>query len=1170
MEFTEKMLADFLKKLIAFDKDSRTTIDVANRVVKDRDEGEKSEWNKVKVTADQKASNFASKFNSLVANYQSQVEGILSRDIDGKKGVFTRLQKCKELLSMVSSAEKSITDKSAYSAAGNSGTAPVSMSIEELLQGKIDFIARANEVNEALNTSKRKGADSVCSSFYSLCRTAEGILNQEIITLRGIISQNRDALHSEYGRAGSESLDSMSASWNSTNSELVEITSKFASQRDASRLESEKVYHSSNDVLNQRLNKLIESFCRQFPPEELANEYTRLYALEPSYEKYECYKEMPRNVHISSLEYDIAPLGLSEYTKSFLTRYYFFMYKGEKITIPFCASFGPEFNYLFRFNGEGRQHVVTDACNLGMRLFMMLPPGKLNFTFIDPVTLGESFAMFTRLVDVDDRTSEVINGKIWSSPSDIEDKLKIMTDHISNVTQRCLQGKFNNIYEYNRVAEQNAEAYQVLMLMDFPAGLTDQSLKLLEQIVTSGPKCGVFTIIYRNESQFKKVSDRSHPLIANIETSFQKYDYSNNATKISCNTSTVKDKPILWNGLPLPGQSQMDGIIATLKKGIKNAEKVVVGIEKVSEAETTLSTKNGIRIPIGVRGANDVQYLTLGVGGSHHALVAGITRSGKSSLLHTIILQALSQYRSPDELSLYLVDFKRGVEFQIYADFVLPVFRVVAIETEREFGYNILVALEKEQQRRAVLFKRAHVDKIEEYRDIPESSHKVKMPRVLVIMDEFHELFQNTGDEIGKKSSELIERIVRQGAAFGIHLILSSQSYSNISGIDKAVFDQMAVRIVLKCSKSDANMLLDNGSTEIDQISIDDPGRAVYNSEAGNKEYNSHFRVAYIEPSKHRGMLQEISDDTRKYADPDKPTRILLSNIEDNSYSIFNQFDNYTADRCNVLGRLYIGEPLTIENNLHMELVRNRYANMLIIGSESETARSMFAFTILSLAINYWVSHDKKHPSEPFIYLLNYKPLRDSFFEDIPKIMATELLTKYVVNVPIADYDAVRDVVSDFHSIAIGNNAPAADVDKYMMVFGYQRAEDLKSSEKEEKEDNILSMMSSQANAVSYSMKEMMETILTEGSQQGMHVIMWQDDFKSMDDANRKMITYFYHKIAYGMSKEDFSKFVGVNDISQLGENTAVYSSRTDDTMNFRPYQSPDKSWVASICEKLQ
>lgn len=1169
LEFTEKMLISFMNKLISFDRDICSAMEDASDLIKDGDANETANRSKVIATAEQGIKRYAMKTDGIIADHHKQIDKILSIDFERNNSTFLRLQKCKEKLALVKSAEKSITNKSAYAKGSINTTVKSDISIDSILEGRIDFAAKAHDVNESLFYLNNASATNVCTSFYNLCRTAEHLLVEEIITLRGLITQNIDDLHQNYLTASNDKQKNLRTNLSGMNDGLADIVHRFALLRDSSCQESKRVYISSEDILIQKYNKLINGFCKQFPPTELAEEYKKLYAIEPIFEDYKCFEEMPRGVRIGSLVYDISSLHFSDYTKSFLDRYYPYMYKGNEIAIPFCTYFGSEFNYLFRFNGEGRQQVVNDACNLGMRLFMMLPPGKLNFTFIDPVTLGESFAMFTRLVDVDDRTSEVINGKIWSFPTDIEEKLKIMTDHISNVTQRCLQGKFDNIYEYNRVAEQNAEAYQILMLMDYPAGLTDQSLKLLEQIVTSGPKCGVFTIIYRNESQFKKISERSHPLVANIETSFQKFDYNNNATIISCNTSTVKDKPIHWKGLLLPEKSQMDGIITTLKKGIKHADRVVVGIEKVSDAEISLSTKNGIRIPIGVRGAKEVQYLTLGVGGSHHALVAGITRSGKSSLLHTIILQALSQYRSPDELSLYLVDFKRGVEFQIYADFVLPVFRVVAIETEREFGYNILAALEKEQQRRAVLFKRAHVDKIEEYRDLPESGRKAKMPRVLVIMDEFHELFQNTGDEIGKKSSELIERIVRQGAAFGIHLILSSQSYSNISGIDKAVFDQMAVRIVLKCSKSDANMLLDNGSSEIDQISIDDPGRAVYNSEAGNKEYNSHFRVAYIDPSIHRSMLQEISDDTRKYVNPDKPTRILLSNIEDNRYCIFNQFDNYSKDRCNVLGRLYIGEPLTIENNLHMELVRNRYANMLIIGPESETARSMFAFTILSLAINYWISHGKKYPSEPFIYLLNYKPLRDSFFEDIPKEMATELLTKYVTNVPIADYDVVRTTISNLHSVVIGDTPPV-EVDKYLMVFGYQRAEDLKSSEKEEKEENILSLMSSQAASSSYSMKEMMETILIDGSQRGVHVIMWQDDFKSMDDSNRKMITYFYHKIAYGMFKEDYSKFVGVNDVSQLGENTAVYSNRTDDNMNFRPYQSPDESWVASICEKLQ
>lgn len=630
-------------------------------------------------------------------------------------------------------------------------------------------------------------------------------------------------------------------------------------------------------------------------------------------------------------------------------------------------------------------------------------------------------------------------GSCWYG---IEDKLRIMTDHISNVTQRCLQGKYDNIYEYNKVAEQNAEAYQIIMLMDFPAGLSEQSLRLLEQISTSGPKCGVFTIIYRNETQFSKIPERSQPLVTNIENGFQVFDYSDDAKNITCSKETVKGQPLLWSGIEMPSAEYMDKIIDILKKGIKSADKVVIGIDKVNRTENErepeeASTKNGIRIPIGLHGANEVQYLTLGVGGSHHALIAGVAGSGKSSLLHTIILQALSQY-GPDELRIYLVDFKRGVEFKIYADYKLPSFEVVAIESEREFGYNILKALEREQKIRADRFKRVKerkIDRIEDYRALPNAA---PMPRILVIMDEFHELFSNASDKIGKESAEMMERIVRQGRAFGVHIILASQSYSNVGGLDKSVYDQMAVRIVLKCSKTDASLLLGDGSSDVDQISIDDPGRAIYNSEAGNKEYNSHFRVAFIDPSKHREILEGVSERTCKLSN--NKTRILLSNIEDNKYSIFNQFTDYDMEACKVPGRLYLGEPLSVVNNLNMDLVRNEYSNMLMVGSDSDKARSMFAFAMLSLAINYWVSHNKKAPEEPFIYFLNYKPLRDDYFIDAPNILATELLTKYVKNIPISNPGEIRSIIQKLYSVSMDTQGSVSSENKYLMVFGYLNA----------------------------------------------------------------------------------------------------------------------------------
>ena len=1162
MEYTSKSFADFLKKLIAFDKESQSIIQNASHLKNDRDaEAENERW-RVRTTAEQRAKNYSGKVQSIIADSQKQIDNLSSSDISTKGSTFLRLQKCKEALSLILHAERSILAHDVYETNRNGISQLFSTSVDDIINGKVDFISMANDLNTTIKTEKKRAVVEACAYFNNACRTAENMLSQEIETLRTSIVQNRNTLHENYNKIASKSHQQIVSEWDLSINALAVASEKFNEQRKTSLVATKKMYSKCDNDVKQRLEKLGEAFQKQFPPQQFVAEYTRLYSLEPSFEHYECYKEMPHNVHIGTLEYDISVLGLSNYTKAFLERYYYFLYRNSKLCIPHSVSFGPEFNYLFKFNGECRKNVVKHACDLGMRLFMMLPPGKLNFTFIDPVTLGESFAMFTRLVDVDDRTSEVINGKIWSSPSDIEQKLKIMTDHISNVTQRCLQGKYDNIYEYNRVAEQNAEAYQVLMLMDFPAHLTDQSLKLLEQIATSGPKCGVFTVIYRNESQYKNISERSQALISNLERSFQVFNYNSNCTQITCANEKVNGRNLLWSSLLLPNTNQMDRIIATLKKGIKKAEKVVIGIDKVSSAETTETTKDGIRIPIGIHGANELQYLTLGVGGSHHALIAGVAGSGKSSLLHTVILRSLTQY-SPDELSIYLVDFKRGVEFKVYADFELPSFKVVAIESEREFGYNILLALEREQKIRADLFKKNHVDKIEEYRALGK-----KMPRVLVIMDEFHELFSNANDEFAKKSATIMERIVRQGRAFGVHLILASQSYSNIAGIDRAVFDQMAVRIVLKCSKADANLLLDNGSTEIDQISIDDPGRAVYNSEAGNKEYNSHFRVAYIEPDRHRGMLQEISDKTISYAT--QPTRILLSNIEDNKYSIFNQFERYNPSHCPVPGRLYIGEPLSVTNNMNLDLVRNDNSNLLMLGNDTEKARSMFAFAILSLCINYKVRNGKA-PDKPFIYLLNCKPLEDSYFKDTPQIIASELLPKYVRYIHCGNDEAVQEVLTELHDSLKGANS-VGDTDKYFFVFGYQRAEELKSEIKLSQGDDIdslFNLMPHTTNKPQLSPKDIFHTIVKDGAKRGVHVIVWQDSYAALEQDDNNIMSYFNLKIAFDMSAEEFSRSVGANDINLMSENNAIYYNRARDNQKFRPYQAPDEDWLNDISAKL-
>ena len=81
----------------------------------------------------------------------------------------------------------------------------------------------------------------------------------------------------------------------------------------------------------------------------------------------------------------------------------------------------------------------------------------------------------------------------------------------------------------------------------------------------------------------------------------------------------------------------------------------------------TDDTTNELRIAIGRTGATKLQYLAIGKGTRQHALFAGKTGSGKSTLFHVIITN-LALACSPEQVEFYLIDFKKGVEFKCYAD----------------------------------------------------------------------------------------------------------------------------------------------------------------------------------------------------------------------------------------------------------------------------------------------------------------------------------------------------------------------------------------------------------------------------------------------------------------------------------------------------------------------
>jgi hypothetical protein len=127
-----------------------------------------------------------------------------------------------------------------------------------------------------------------------------------------------------------------------------------------------------------------------------------------------------------------------------------------------------------------------------LRMLAALPPGKVRFTIFDPVGLGESFAGFMHLADHDE---QLVTHRIWTEPAHIERRLADLTEHMENVLQAYLRDEFPSLQEYNASAGEMAEPYRVLVVAGFPSHFTDTAARRLASIVSSGARCGVFTLM---------------------------------------------------------------------------------------------------------------------------------------------------------------------------------------------------------------------------------------------------------------------------------------------------------------------------------------------------------------------------------------------------------------------------------------------------------------------------------------------------------------------------------------------------------------------------------------------------------------------------------------------------------------------------------------------------
>ncbi|HUE37042.1 MAG TPA: FtsK/SpoIIIE domain-containing protein, partial [Candidatus Acidoferrum sp.] len=515
------------------------------------------------------------------------------------------------------------------------------------------------------------------------------------------------------------------------------------------------------------------------------------------------------------------------------------------LTVPLSLVSPVQGSILFETAKSGNEEAVQSINNIIYRLFATTPPGKLMVTIFDPIGLGQNFASLMHLADYEE---SYINSRIWTQTAQFEEKLAELNEHMEKIIQMYLRNEYATITEYNAEAGAVAEKYHFLVIASFPANFSETAAHRLRNIAASGARCGVYTFIHW-DSRIAAPQDfvpdelrKNSVCLVRSDNSFDISGWRQPGVKL------LLDPP--------PSDEFATHFLHQVGQTSKDSTRVEVPFEQVSPPDSQLwteETTEELRVPIGRSGATKFQYLAIGKGTRQHALIAGKTGSGKSTLFH-IIITNLSLRCSPEQVEFYLVDFKKGVEFKCYGARKLPHAKVVAIESDREFGLSVLQRVDEELRRRGDLFRKVGAQDVAGYK---RAGGGEPMPRTLLMIDEFQEFFTEE-DRVSQGAAVLLDRIVRQGRAFGIHVLLGSQTLGGAYTLARATIGQMVIRIALQCNEADAYLIMDQDNPAPRLLSR--PGEGIYNDSAGSIEGNSPFQAVWLSDVTRDSALKKIRD----------------------------------------------------------------------------------------------------------------------------------------------------------------------------------------------------------------------------------------------------------------------------------------------------------------------
>lgn len=517
-----------------------------------------------------------------------------------------------------------------------------------------------------------------------------------------------------------------------------------------------------------------------------------------------------------------------------------------------------------------------------------------------------------------------------------EDKDRVLTELI-DVMDRNIRNyisKYPDLYSYNTHNQQMREPYYFVFIKNIAETFNDkQQIEKLTRLIHSqnATKAGIFifytydkkNIENKEDIYFSEVSKAVHNLLRtshlweNVERLYVDSELSLEPKA----TYEIVSKVINYVNTQTPPVTVM-----TFKEEITRALSKGVLWESLYQGDNS-----HLYFPVGYQNPVTKQEVDISFSGvSPHLFIGGKTGSGKSILLHNLILNGALRY-SPEQLQFYLVDMKGGVSFVNYKH--LPHVAALCASSNRHYAESLLEMFCNEIEKRNLLFKREGVFSLSGYNESVAKNNGQVLPYIFGIIDEFQELFPRL-DSIANKSQEYIEKIHKLGRAAGVFIALCTQSPP--SNIDRS---QVGIKMALICTKENSAKLIGNeGASKLRGI-----GRAIINtSESGEERYNQEFQVAFVHEKKELPIYVEQIKKIylKQHHGIDKLVHMVYDDNDQSSKLSDNPALMYSANTpLNHIPYIYIGVPgFYRKEHVKFCFHRDSQSNVAICGSDRPAA----------------------------------------------------------------------------------------------------------------------------------------------------------------------------------------------------------------------------------------